>query len=68
MKLKTTQNISVLTGQTFNDVLTYDYTMQLIGENNSPSSIQIYPSSYEAKDDIKSYLDDYQCACGNYRK
>ncbi len=61
---KQSQNISVLTGQTFNDVLTYDYTMQLIGENNSPSSIQIYPSSYEAKDDIKSYLDDYQCACG----
>lgn len=60
---KQSQNISVLTGQTFNDVLTYDYTMQLIGENNSPSSIQIYPSSYEAKDDIKSYLDDYQCAC-----
>ena len=58
------QNISVLTGQTFNDVVTYDYTMQLIGENNNPSSIQIYPSSYEAKDNIKSYLDDYQCACG----
>lgn len=61
---KQSQNISVLTGQTFNDVVTYDYTMQLIGENNNPSSIQIYPSSYEAKDDIKSYLDDYQCACG----
>ena len=61
---KQSQNISVLTGQTFNDVITYDYTMQLIGENNNPSSIQIYPSSYEAKDNIKSYLDDYQCACG----
>ena len=61
---KQSQNISVLTGQTFNDVVTYDYTMQLIGENNNPSSIQIYPSSYEAKDNIKSYLDDYQCACG----
>ena len=61
---KQSKNISVLTGQTFNDVITYDYTMQLIGENNNPSSIQIYPSSYEAKDNIKSYLDDYQCACG----
>ena len=61
---KQSKNISVLTGQTFNDVVTYDYTMQLIGENNNPSSIQIYPSSYEAKDNIKSYLDDYQCACG----
>jgi putative ABC transport system permease protein len=56
---KQSPNLSVLTGQAFNEVITYDLTMQLIGENNTPTSIQIYPSSYEAKDDIKAYLDSY---------
>jgi putative ABC transport system permease protein len=50
---------SVLTGQPFNDILTYDYTMQLLGENTSPVSVQIFPASYEAKDEIKAYLDEY---------
>ena len=50
---------SVITGQPFNDILTYDYTMQLLGENTTPVSVQIFPSSYEAKDEIKAYLDNY---------
>ena len=33
--------------------------MQLLGEKNTPAGIQIYPSSYEAKDEIKAYLDLY---------
>jgi putative ABC transport system permease protein len=50
---------SVMTGQPFNDILTYDYTMQLLGENTTPVSVQIFPASYEAKDEIKAYLDEY---------
>jgi len=50
---------SVITGQPFNDIVTYEYTMQLLGENTTPVSVQIYPASYESKDDIKAYLDGY---------
>lgn len=50
---------SVMTGQPFNDILTYDYTMQLLGENTTPVSVQIFSASYDSKDEIKAYLDDY---------
>ena len=56
---KASLNTSVLTGQAFNEVVTYETTMQLLGEKNTPAGIQIYPSSYEAKDEIKAYLDLY---------
>lgn len=56
---KASLNTSVLTGQVFNDVVTFETTMQLLGENNTPTGIQIYPASYDAKDDIKVYLDLY---------
>ena len=56
---KASLNTSVLTGQSFNEVINYDATMQLLGENNTPIGVQIYPSSYEAKDEIKAYLDLY---------
>ena len=50
---------NVLTGQAFNEQLTYDSVMLLIGGDATPTGIQIYPTSYEAKDGIKTYIDEY---------
>ena len=52
-------DINVLTGQAFNDQITYDYVMELLGANTTPSGIQIYPRSYDSKTDIKEYIDAY---------
>ncbi len=50
---------NILTGQAFNEQITYDVVMRLLGGDSTPSGIQIYPASYEAKEDIKAYLDAY---------
>ncbi|MDD3123656.1 MAG: ATP-binding cassette domain-containing protein, partial [Candidatus Izemoplasmatales bacterium] len=51
--------INVLTGLPFNDLVTYQNVMQVLGGDSLPSGIQIYPVSFEAKDQIKTYLDAY---------
>jgi putative ABC transport system permease protein len=51
--------INILTGQPFNEQLTYETVMQLIGGDSMPVGIEIYPTTYESKDLIKAYLDDY---------
>ena len=53
------QNTIIMTGQLFNEYITYDSVMQFLGADTTPSGIQIYPASYEAKDDIKAYIDAY---------
>jgi putative ABC transport system permease protein len=50
---------NVLTGQAFNEILSYETVMQLIGGDSTPTAIQIYPKSFESKDSIKAYLDEY---------
>ena len=50
---------SVLTGRAFNENSTYQNTMQRIGGDSTPSGIQIYPRSFDEKDEIKEYLDAY---------
>ena len=52
-------DVNVLTGQAFNELITYDYVMQMIGGDSTPTAIQIYPMNFEAKDEIKVYLDEY---------
>lgn len=52
-------SLNILTGQAFNTQLTYDAVMQFIGADTTPVGIQIYPASYESKDDIKAYIDEY---------
>lgn len=52
-------NSNILTGQAFSEFATYDNMMQYLGENTTPVGVQIYPTSYESKDLIKNYLDDY---------
>jgi len=56
---KASPTINVLTGQQFNSQLTYDSLMKTIGGDSSPTGVQIYPVSFEAKEAIKSYLDIY---------
>jgi putative ABC transport system permease protein len=50
---------NVLTGQPFNAQLTYQQVMRIIGGDDSPTGVQIYPKSFEDKDLIKAYLDGF---------
>jgi putative ABC transport system permease protein len=50
---------SVLTGREFTENSTYTGTMQLIGGDPMPTGMQIYPVSFDKKDEIKEYLDGY---------
>lgn len=52
-------SVNVFTGLPFNSQVTYDQVIKMIGGDASPTSIQIYPVSFDAKDDIKDYLDAY---------
>jgi len=51
--------INVLTGSPFNSQITYQNIMRSIGGDASPTGVQIYPISFDAKDEIKVYLDAY---------
>ena len=51
--------INVLTGQSFNIQVTYQSVMRLIGGDDTPTGVQIYPKSFEDKDLIKEYIDRY---------
>ena len=53
------QNINVLTGGEFDNTITYENIMQLLGGDKTPVSIQIYPKNFESKDNIKTYLESY---------
>jgi putative ABC transport system permease protein len=50
---------NILTGQLFNEYVTYDNVMQFLGADTTPVGVQIYPTSYESKGDITDYLDEY---------
>jgi putative ABC transport system permease protein len=54
-----TPSVNVLTGQPFNEQVTYQQVMRIIGGDDSPTGVQIYPKSFESKDLIKSYLDTF---------
>ncbi|MDA3931689.1 MAG: ATP-binding cassette domain-containing protein [Tenericutes bacterium] len=54
-----TPDTNVLTGTAFNDQITYDDVMKVIGGDQTPVSIQIYPESYDNKETIKTYIDNY---------
>lgn len=49
--------INVLTGTPFNSTFTYDGVMRAIGGDATPVAVQIYPVSFEYKDEIKAYID-----------
>ena len=50
---------NVLTGLSFNTQITYEQVMRLIGGDDTPVGIQIYPVSFDDKDEIKAYIDAY---------
>ncbi len=56
---KASPDTSVLSGQLFNDYVTYDSVMKQLGGDVTPSGIEIYPTTYETKDEVKAYLDVY---------
>ena len=56
---KASPNTNVLTGAAFNNTITYDQVMRMIGGNATPTSVQIYPVSFDDKDEIKAYIDLY---------
>jgi putative ABC transport system permease protein len=51
--------MNILTGRTFPDRDSYGEVMKYLGGDSTPTAIQIYPVSFEAKDGIKAHLDDY---------
>jgi len=51
--------VNVLSGTPFNSTITYDAVIQLIGGDTMPTGIQIYPVSFDAKAEIKTYLDGF---------
>ena len=50
---------NVLTGQQFNNQVTYESVMLKIGAETTPIGIQIYPVDFEAKEKIKQHMDAY---------
>ena len=50
---------NVLTGTAFNSLTTYDQVIRMIGGDATPVAAQIYPVSFEYKDEIKTYIDQY---------
>jgi putative ABC transport system permease protein len=48
---------NVLTNTEFNSQITYTSVMKIIGGDSTPTGVQIYPTSFDAKDEIKSYID-----------
>jgi putative ABC transport system permease protein len=52
-------DVDVQTGMAFDDLTTYESVIGDIGGTTMPSGVQIYPVSFEAKETIKTYLDQY---------
>ncbi|MCR5078775.1 MAG: ATP-binding cassette domain-containing protein [Bacilli bacterium] len=56
---KDSPEVNVLTGTAFDRLSTYEGNMALFGYDSTPSSISIYPKSFEDKATIKAYIDSY---------
>jgi len=58
---KNNSNINVFTGQSFNIGESYETNLLKMGsvDLNNPSIINIYPNSFEAKDIIKDFINEY---------
>ena len=54
---KATPNTNVLTGLPFNTQISYDQVMRAIGGDATPVAAQIYPVSFDYKDEIKAHID-----------
>ena len=56
---KATPETNVLTGQAFNRLTSYEANMLSFGADKTPTSISIYPKSFDDKAKIKAYIDEY---------
>jgi len=56
---KNSPDINVLTKTPFNEQVTYETVMQFIGGDQTPVGIQVYPETYDSKEAIKAYIDQY---------
>ncbi len=54
-----TEDVNILTGLPFNELITYKNVIRVIGGDTLPTGIQIYPLSFDSKEEIKTYLDDF---------
>lgn len=52
-------DVNVFTGLPFNTLITYEEILKSINGESAPVGLRIYPVSFEAKDEIKAYLDIY---------
>lgn len=59
LEQKNNPDRDVLTGQPILNEQKYQEIMRNLGGDATPTGIQIYPVSFEAKDSIKAYLDKY---------
>lgn len=50
---------NLLTGRPFTEFSNYESIIQMLGGEDIPTGMQIYPVSFDAKDEIKAYLDNY---------
>ena len=55
------KNINVFTNQEFTNLDTYENNLRILGvvDLNNPDGIEIYPNSFESKDEIIKYIDKY---------
>lgn len=55
------KNINVFTNQEFTNLDSYENNLQLIGvlDLSNPDSIEIYPNSFESKEEILKIIDEY---------
>jgi len=58
-KAQEESDVNVLTNQAFQDDNAKDNTLIYLGAVSRPVGIDIYPTDFEGKDQIKEYLDEY---------
>lgn len=59
VKKQIEKDYNILTGQPFTEELTKENVLSILGAKTNPYMIQIYPKSFENKDKLIKYLDDY---------
>lgn len=52
-------DVSVFTGQTFDETNTKENALAYLGAESTPVSILIYPKDFDSKDELLEYLDAY---------
>ncbi len=57
--LTMSSSVQPLQPMPFNDAVTYEMIMKALGGEQTPTGIQIYPVSFDSKDEIKDYIDEY---------